>query len=88
LEARFPSNGTLSGSSFFLGFLNSAITQPLLGEPNDGSAARIDVLFDGTVNLMPGTPATSITLVPEPSSFALLALGAIGICLHRKRRLN
>jgi PEP-CTERM motif len=26
--------------------------------------------------------------VPEPSTFALLTVGGIGICLHRKRRLN
>jgi hypothetical protein len=28
----------------------------------------------------------SVTVVPEPSTFALLALGALGICLHRARR--
>jgi T5SS/PEP-CTERM-associated repeat protein len=30
----------------------------------------------------------AVSIVPEPSTLALLTIGALGICLHRKRRLN
>jgi hypothetical protein len=79
-----PPNGTLYGSTFSLSFYDSAITQSLLGDPGIGSAARIDVLYDGTVDPVPGTSATSIALVvPEPTSLGLLGAGA-GMVLRRR----
>jgi hypothetical protein len=83
-----PPIGTLAGTSFSLSFYDSAITQSLLNDPGDftGSAARIDVLFDGTIDLLPSTSAASITLVPEPASLGLLAAGAAMMMLRRRSR--
>jgi hypothetical protein len=81
-----PPNGTLYGSTFSLSFYDSAITQSLLDDFT-GSAARIDVLYDGTVALVPSTSAASITLlVPEPASLGLLAAGAVMLLLRQKSK--
>jgi hypothetical protein len=45
---------------------------------------------DGTLafrlDFTDGTSGIFTAAVPEPSTFALLAIGAVGICLHRTRR--
>jgi hypothetical protein len=73
-----------SGGNF--GFRNGAAANALvtanLGSNSPGSVVRMDDIYVDTVGFNTGNPS----VVPEPASFGLVALGTAGLVAARRRR--
>jgi hypothetical protein len=52
------------------------------------SSRGVDEFVFGSSQIPPNEVLLTLEVIPEPSTFAMLAIGSLGICLHRKRRLN
>jgi PEP-CTERM motif len=81
-----PNGTSTSGSTFaFSMFSDPAGTVPALtSNTTYGYAAMIDVNLNGTTTPLDYSSETTITAVPEPGTWSLMALG-IGLCLIVRR---
>lgn len=81
-----PNGTATSGSTFaFSMFSDSLGTVPVLtSNTTYGYAAMIDVNLDGSTTPVDYSPQTTLTPVPEPGTWPLVALG-IGLCLIVRR---
>ena len=74
-----PNGTSTSGSTFaFSMFSNAAGTIPALTtDTTDGFAFKVDVNLDGTTTVTNFSSQTTIGVVPEPSTLALLGTGIV-----------
>ncbi len=88
--AAAPTGTATSGSVFDLALLNASGDAALTTNP-DGFLAQVFLNTDGAtdVTVFPTTPdgdaAVTVTVVPEPSTFAVAALALAGVAILRRR---
>lgn len=101
LDTRLTSS-TDNGGEIFLAFGSSTADAQTFtgtgvfssyGSMSAGSQARLEGHIGQTLPSISGTgfggvhiQAAAVAAVPEPSSFAFLSLGCVGVILHRRRR--